>query len=120
MKDAIRTEIVRLQKAFFYSLDGFKQAMADRGAFRTEVLLTPVIALSAFYLGRTAQETAILLGVWLLVLLAELLNTGIEAVTDLACQGNIHPLAKKAKDTGSAAVLLAAVICVIVWAGRLL
>jgi diacylglycerol kinase (ATP) len=108
-------EITRLRNACRYSFDGLKASWNDAGAFRLEACLTPVVLALAAYLAEDRMAFCLLFASWLLVPLAELLNTGIEAATDIACKGEIHPLAKKAKDCGSAAVMLAMFIFVLVW-----
>ena len=68
----------------------------------------------AFYVGQTWQETALLAGTVVLVMVVELLNTGIESAID-RIGPEWHELAKRAKDTGSAAVLLSVLLCIAVW-----
>lgn len=87
-------------------------------AFRLEVLIgVPMMAL-AFWLGQSWAEVSLLAGSVVLVLIVELLNTAIEAAVDrMGTQW--HELAKRAKDLGSAAVLLALLFCVCIWAGAL-
>lgn len=114
MTRELNKELARIYKAFGYSRDGFVAAWRDAGAFRSEVIATPFIIALAVYLA-DGTALAALLASWLLVIVTELVNTGIEAVTDLATKGEIHPLAKKAKDAGSAAVLASVIICMVVW-----
>jgi diacylglycerol kinase (ATP) len=113
-------ELHRLYKAFGYSRDGLRAAWKDAGAFRTEIILTPFIIVAAVHFAQDRQSLALLIGSWLAVIVIELVNTGIEAVTDLAAQGKILPEAKKAKDASSAAVLAACVLCGMIWACVLL
>ena len=68
----------------------------------------------AFWLGQNWIEVALLAGSVLLVMIVELLNTGIEAAIDRISL-EWHPLAKRAKDMGSAAVLLALLLCLAIW-----
>lgn len=104
----------RLFKAFFYSLDGFAAAWKDEPAFRQELYaLIPLIPLG-IWLAPDKIALILMLSSMLLVLIAELINSAIEAVTDKTGM-DIHPLAKKAKDTASAAVLLSIVNVVFVW-----
>ncbi len=112
----IRAELTRLVKAAGYSRDGFRAALREDKPVQVEALATLAILPLAFWLGDTGVERALLAGTWLLVPVAELLNCGIEAVTDYATKGEIHPLAKKAKDVGSAAVLLTLINAIMVWA----
>jgi len=97
-----------------YSLAGLRAAWAGEAAFRQEVTLCLILAPTALWLGASGLERALLLGTLLLVLLAELFNSAIEAVVDR--QGNeYHPLAGRAKDMGSAAVLIALLNAGCVW-----
>ncbi len=116
----VSKEMTRLRNACRYSQDGIKASWQDGGAFRLEAWLTPFVAAVAFFTAQNYAAFFVLLASWLLVPLTELLNTGIEAATDLACKGEIHPLAKKAKDCGSAAVALALCIFAMVWVATLI
>ncbi len=87
-------------------------------AFRQEALLaTPMLAL-AFWVGRSWVEVALLAGVVVAVLVVELLNTGLESAID-RIGPEWHELSKRAKDMGSAAVLLSLLLCAGTWAGAL-
>ena len=112
----ILIEIRRLLKAFTYSRDGLVASFREDAPFRLEVLLSVIILPLAFCLGNSGVEHSLLIGSWLLVLVAELLNCGLESLTDYATKKELHPLAKKTKDVGSAAVLIAVVNFLIVWA----
>lgn len=109
-----KTGIRRLMNAFGYSLQGFGAAFKHEDAFRQEVLLTIVLIPLAFYLGETRVERALMIGSVLLVLIVELLNSAIEAAVDHTSLDR-HPLAKQAKDIGSAAVFIALIIVGAVW-----
>lgn len=111
----IKKEFSRLKNAFLFSMDGIAAAWKDEGAFRSELFVTPVVILAAFFFTSTYFRCLLIIGSWMIVLLVELLNTGIEAVTDLACNHQVHPLAKKAKDTASAAVMFSLIMAVIFW-----
>ena len=105
----------RIIKAFFYSVDGIKAAWADEPAFRQECYaLLPLVPL-ALWLAPDKISLILMVSSLLLVLICELINSGIEAITDKTGT-EIHPLAKKAKDTGSAAVMIALINVGIVWA----
>ena len=106
--------IKRLVDACRYSMAGFKTAYHHEQGFRQECLLTPALIPLAFWLGNTGLEQAVLVGVWLLVLIVELLNSGIEAVVDRIGPER-HELSARAKDMGSAAVLLALINAVVIW-----
>ncbi len=109
-----KTGIRRLINAFGYSLAGFCAAFKHEDAFRQEVLLALVLIPLAFYLGKNPVEWALMIGSVLLVLIDELLNSAIEAAVDHTSLDR-HPLAKQAKDIGSAAVFIALMIAAAVW-----
>lgn len=83
-------------------------------AFRQEAVLAIVMVPAAFWLGRTWPEVALLAGSAVLVLIVELLNSAVEAVVDRVGP-EWHALSKRAKDIGSAAVLLALLLCAAIW-----
>lgn len=87
-------------------------------AFRQEALGSLVLVPSAFWLGRSWLEVSVLVGVVVLVLITELLNTGIETAID-RIGPEWHDLSKRAKDMGSAAVLLSILLCAGVWVAAL-
>ncbi len=95
-----------------WSLAGLKAAWVHEQAFRIEVVLSIFILPLAFYLGETHVEKVLLVGVWLLVLVVELLNSAVEAVVDRVGT-DYHELSGRAKDLGSAAVFL----CNLIFAG---
>lgn len=105
----------RLYNAFFYSMHGFLAAWRDEPAFRLEIFLGLPLALLAPALAPDATSLAMMWGSLLLVLIVELVNTAVEAVVDLAVDGERRPLAKKAKDTASAAVLVALIVAGMTW-----
>ena len=107
--------LTRLIKATQYSWQGFKAAYAYEEAFRQEVFLAIITIPLGLYLGGNGIERALLTGSILLILIVELLNTGIEAVTDRVGTDH-HELSGRAKDIGSAAVFLSLVNATIVWA----
>lgn len=109
-----RTGWVRLWHATGYSLAGLRAAWSEK-AFRQEVGLTIVLLPLSFWLGQGWVQSALLAAVVVLVLIVELLNSGIEAAID-RFGGELHPLSKRAKDLGSAAVLLALLLAGGVWA----
>ncbi len=109
-----KTGWTRIRNAFFYSIDGFAAALRNEDAFRQEVLLTLVLAPIALSAPVSASGKAIMVASVLLVLVVELLNSGIEAVTDRVSLED-HVLAKQAKDLGSAAVMLSLFNVPIVW-----
>lgn len=109
-----KTGFRRLMNAFGYSMDGFKAAYQHEDAFRQEVWLALVLIPLAFYLEHEALHRILMVGSVMLVMIVELLNSAVEAVVDRVSIER-HALAKRAKDIGSAAVLLALVNLVVVW-----
>ena len=108
------TGFERLFKAFGFSVQGLTAAFKSEAAFRQEIYLSMVLIPLAFYLGENGVEKALLVGVILLVLITELINSGMEAVVD-RFGGEHHELSGHAKDVGSAAVLIALINVLIVW-----
>ena len=104
----------RLFLAFVNSWKGFKGAFKFEAAFRQEVALAVVLLPLGVWLGKSGVERALLLGSVILVLIVELLNTGIETVVDRIGYER-HELSGLAKDVGSTAVLLAFALLAIVW-----
>lgn len=109
-----KTGIRRLLNAFGYSMDGFKAAYQHEDAFRQEVWLALVLIPLAFFIESYSVHRVLMIGSVLLVMIVELLNSAVEAVVDRVSIER-HALAKRAKDIGSAAVLLALVNLVVVW-----
>ncbi len=109
-----RTGLRRIWNAFHYSLDGLSAAYRHEDAFRQEIWLTLVAIPLALWLGESALERAMLIGSILLVLIVELANSAIEATVDRVSLER-HQLAKRAKDIGSAAVLIALINAAVVW-----
>ncbi|MBU3697206.1 diacylglycerol kinase [Dechloromonas sp.] len=107
--------LTRLINALGYSRDGLAAAWKNEAAFREEVLLAAITIPLAVVLGKSGIERALLIGAILLILIVEILNSGLEAVVDKASPEK-HELAKRAKDMGSAAVLLALVNAAVIWA----
>jgi len=105
----------RIFSAFTYSLDGFRSAWKYEHAFRQELILFVVGTVVALLLHISAFEKLMLIGVLVLVLIVELINSAIEAVVDRISLER-HPLSKNAKDFGSAAVLLAFLLAIAAWA----
>jgi diacylglycerol kinase (ATP) len=104
----------RIWKAFGYSLAGLRAAWAGEAAFREEVLLSFILIPAAFYFAPGRMELIAMVGSIVLVLIVELLNSAVEATVN-RIGPEIHPLAKKAKDTASAAVLVALLLVGFVW-----
>ena len=113
------TGFTRVLKAIFYSYKGLTYALQNEAAFRQEALGAAVLLPLTFWLDVTPVERLLLVISVVLVLIVELLNTGIEAVVDRIGLER-HALAGIAKDTGSAAVFLSLILCAFVWASILL
>ena len=109
-----KTGLTRVWNALFYSLDGFKAAWRHEDAFRQEALLALVMIPMAFVLAGAALERTLMIASVLLVLIVELINSAIEATVDRISLEN-HQLAKRAKDIGSAAVLISLANVAAVW-----
>jgi diacylglycerol kinase (ATP) len=113
-----RTGINRIFHAGGYSVEGLKAGWGET-AFRQEAIAAIILVPLAFWLGRSWVETALLAGTVLIVMIVELLNTGIETAID-RIGPEWHALSKRAKDMGSAAVLLSLLLCGGVWIAALL
>ncbi len=109
----------KIVSAFFNSMHGIQVAWRHESAFREELLLTLFMSTVTLFLPVTALERTLLIGVWVGVLIVELLNSAIEAVVDLASP-QWHALAKRAKDIASAAVFLSLLLAMLVWLGVLI
>jgi diacylglycerol kinase (ATP) len=110
-----KANLGRLLPALRYSWSGFKKAYATEAAFRQEAALAVVLLIVAFFLPVTAYERLALVAVLFIVIIVELLNTGIEAAIDRVSD-EMHPLSGYAKDVASAAVFTSLVLCVVTWA----
>jgi diacylglycerol kinase (ATP) len=115
MEKQSRKGVRRLWDAAVYSVHGLKAAWRHEAAFRQELVLIIVLLPAAWWLGATMTQRAVLIAVLLLVLIVELLNSAIEAIVD-RIGAERHPLSGRAKDMGSAAVLLALIAAATVWA----
>ena len=113
-----RTGLERIVRATGYSLDGLKIAYHGESAFRQEFWLAVLMIPAAFWVGRSWLEVSVLVGSVLLVLIVELLNSGIEAAIDRVSY-ELHDLSKRAKDLASAAVFLSLVLCAGIWIAAL-
>jgi diacylglycerol kinase (ATP) len=108
-----KTGLVRIWHAFRNSCAGLVEAWQE-SAFRQEVVLAAILVPTGLFLPVTPVERALLVAVVLLVLIVELLNSGVEAAID-RISFERHPLSKRAKDIGSAAVLISLLLVVLVW-----
>ncbi len=108
-----RTGLSRVWHAFGYSIEGLRAGWGET-AFRQEALLSIILLPAAFWLGNNWTEVALLAGSILIVMIVELLNTGIETAID-RIGPEWHDLSKRAKDMGSAAVLLSLLLAGGIW-----
>ena len=113
----LRTGLNRVWHATGYSLAGLRAGWAEP-AFRQEAIAAIVLLPASLWLARSWVEAALLAGSVLIVMIVELLNTGIETVVD-RIGPEWHDLSKQAKDMGSAAVLLSLLLCIGVWLAAL-
>jgi len=104
----------RVVAAIQYSLSGLAAAARHEDAFRMELIMVGLLTPLALWLGHSGMERALLIGCLMLVLIVELINSAIEATVDRISLEN-HRLAKRAKDIGSAAVMLSLVNAGVTW-----
>lgn len=109
-----KSGLSRVWAAFFYSLNGLRYAISKEAAFRQEACLVFVVVLVLFYLPISLLWKGLLFFATTAVLVVELLNSAIESVVDMVSP-EYHELAKRAKDFGSAAVLLSIVFALVLW-----
>lgn len=108
------TDIGRIRRAGQYSISGLRAALSTEAAFRQEVIGALLLVPSGLWLGRNGIERALLVGSVVLVLIVELLNSAVESVVDRVGLER-HVLSGRAKDMGSAAVLLAIGLVLMTW-----
>ena len=108
----------RVVRASGHSWAGLQAAWRHESAFRQESLLFALLLPLGLWLGQTWLERAVLIGVAALVLIAELLNSAVESAIDRISLDH-HELSKRAKDLGSAAVMVSLLLCGGVWAAAL-
>jgi diacylglycerol kinase (ATP) len=104
----------RILRAFGYSLAGLRSAYKKESAFRQELILAIALIPLGTWLGRNGVERTLLIGSVLLVLIVELLNSAVEATVDRGGK-DWDKLAGRAKDMGSAAVLIALLLLFSTW-----
>lgn len=109
-----KTGIRRLINAFKYSCAGLREAYLNEDAFRQEIFLAAILLPLTFFLEHEMLGRALMIGAVLLLIIVELLNSAIEATVDRISLDD-HNLAKRAKDIGSAAVLLSLLNLAVVW-----
>jgi len=109
-----KTGLTRLVNAFWYSMAGFRAAFQHEDAFRTEIYLAVILIPLTLWLPVSHISKAMMIASLLLVLIAELINSAIEACIDHTSL-DTHPLAKRAKDIGSSAVFVSMMNVIVVW-----
>ncbi len=114
MTDSQPGGIRRIVRATSFSASGLRYAWATEAAFRQECVLACFLIPAAFWVSPSAVERALMIGVCLLVLIVELVNSAIEATIDRIGTDR-HDLSGRAKDLGSAAVFVSLVLAVTVW-----
>lgn len=113
------THLRHLLDAFRYSLHGLESAFKDEMAFRQIVLCAAIGIPAAVFLAGSWTEMILLILPLILAIIVELLNTAVESVVDRISMER-HPLAKKAKDTASAAQFCAQIFALFVWGSHIL
>jgi diacylglycerol kinase (ATP) len=112
-----RSGLKRIWHATGYSLAGLRAGWNEK-AFRQEAIAAVVLVPLSFWLGQSWVEVALLAGSVVIVMIVELLNTGIETAID-RIGPEWHDLSKRAKDMGSAAVLLSLLLSIGIWSAAL-
>jgi diacylglycerol kinase (ATP) len=110
--------MARIWAAFFYSLNGLRFAISNEPAFRQESCLVVILLVVLLFLPLSTIWKGLLFLASIIVLIVELLNSAIESVVDMASP-EYHTLAKRAKDLGSAAVLVSIVLAIVLWSSAI-
>lgn len=106
--------LIRIVKAAGYSWQGLRAAWRHEAAFRQEAIAALIAIIVACWLDVDTISRVLMIGAVVLVIIVEILNSAIESVVDRIGPEH-HPLAGRAKDMGSAAVLLSIILAVFVW-----
>ncbi len=117
-KPSPKTGISRIKHAFFYSCDGLKFAIKNVPALWQELCLYSILAIVLYFIPQPLMHKSILFFANTTVLIAELFNSAIEEIVDLTSP-DYHILAKRAKDLGSAAVLITLLLTACLWLAAL-
>jgi len=112
------TGIKRVFYAGYYSYKGLRATWQEEAAFRQELLLFAALIPVAIWLAQSLGDFVLLVGVLLVVMVVELLNSALETVVD-RIDPDYHPLAGRAKDQASAAVLISILLALLVWGSYL-
>lgn len=108
------TGLKRIVDAAGYSVQGLKATWENEAAFRQEMVLLPILTIITFFLPVSVVEQVLMIGTLFIVVIAELINSAIEAVVD-RIGSEYHELSGRAKDIGSAAVFVAMGLVVVTW-----
>ena len=103
-----------LLESFFHAFRGFMHAFETERNLRIHVVVAAVVAITAFLLGVDTTGWAMLTLAVGIVIFAELVNTALERLVDIASNNEFHRIARDAKDTAAAAVLCSAVVAAII------
>lgn len=114
MREILLAEYRRFLNTCIWSLDGWRACWASEKTLRQWTVINGLSVILAFVLDLTPGERALIIALGLLVLAAELMNTAVETTVDYLSR-DLHPLAKKAKDAGSAAVAMTAIAAGVAW-----
>ena len=118
-KPTAKTGLARIWAAFLYSMHGLYFAIRNETAFRQELFIIAALLIVLLFLPLSLLWKGLLFFASILVLIVELLNSAIESVVDITSP-EYHILAKRAKDLGSAAVLVSIVLGIVLWCGAIL
>ena len=106
--------LIRIWFAFIYSLNGLRFAITKEAAFRQEICIYCVLLVILFVLPLPTVFKCVLFFANTMVLIVEILNSGIESIVDMVSP-NYSDLAKRAKDLGSAAVMISIILAIVLW-----
>ena len=115
MASTERRGLKQIFNAFKWSMQGLHATFKYEASFRLEFYLALILMPLAYFLAQSAMQLLLLIACIVLVLIIEIVNSAIEAVVDMVVGEKFHPLAKRAKDMGSAAVFLAQMLVLFTW-----
>ena len=106
--------LIRIWYAFIYSLNGLRFAFTKETAFQQEACIYIILLVILFFLPVSITFKCVLFFANTLVLIVEILNSAMESIVDMASP-DYHDFAKRAKDLGSAAVLVSIILAIVLW-----
>lgn len=115
MASSERRGLKQIVNAAKWSMQGLQATFKHEASFRLEFYLFIILLPIALYLAQTPMQLLALIGIMVLVLIVEIINSSIESVVDMVCGEKFHELAKRAKDMGSAAVFLSQMLTIFTW-----